>query len=347
METGIVVLTTLKILGAVLFFALAAAFRFGRVFSGWFRFFLIVQGITVLSYNQDVSDILAVRTDHPAGYALGTLPFIVLIPPLFLSVDAAVVPGLTRGRRIIPPFLAGMCLAVVLVSFFSGSAAVLPGPGAHPLTGWIWNAWHVGWILAAGFLLIRHEDAGPATPAERRILAILVGYAAFTIVASIVLESFSYHLDFLVTPALMILAAYAALAVLIAAAPRLIRRSRERYSGSDLDSGAALLLAERARGIVRDRELWKDGSLTLTALAEQCAASPRDLSQAVNQHFGMGFPAWMNTFRLHHAENLLAAPDRKIADIAFESGFNSLSSFNAAFKARHGITPGEWRKHRN
>ena len=67
METGLVVLTTLKILGAVLFFSLAAAFRAGRVFNPWFRLFLVMQGITVLSYSRDVAAIAAVRVEHPAA----------------------------------------------------------------------------------------------------------------------------------------------------------------------------------------------------------------------------------------------------------------------------------------
>jgi AraC-like DNA-binding protein len=84
--------------------------------------------------------------------------------------------------------------------------------------------------------------------------------------------------------------------------------------------------------------------LTLQNLAERCASSPRDLSQAINQTFGIGFPSWVNGFRLGEAQTLLAESDRKVADVAFEVGFNSLSSFNAAFKERIGLTPTAWRK---
>ncbi|WKN46402.1 helix-turn-helix domain-containing protein [Tunicatimonas pelagia] len=36
--------------------------------------------------------------------------------------------------------------------------------------------------------------------------------------------------------------------------------------------------------------------------------------------------------------------DQKIAAIAFDSGFNNLTSFNAAFKAHTQCTPSQYRK---
>jgi AraC family transcriptional regulator len=51
--------------------------------------------------------------------------------------------------------------------------------------------------------------------------------------------------------------------------------------------------------------------------------------------------------RVERAAELLASGGGKVADIAFGCGFGSLSAFNAAFKARMGSTPGEFRKHGN
>ena len=48
--------------------------------------------------------------------------------------------------------------------------------------------------------------------------------------------------------------------------------------------------------------------------------------------------------RVRRAAELLASGRAKVADIAYGCGFGSLSAFNAAFKARTGSTPGEYRK---
>src|SRR5512145_2398605 len=48
--------------------------------------------------------------------------------------------------------------------------------------------------------------------------------------------------------------------------------------------------------------------------------------------------------RVARAAELLLSGSAKVADIAYGCGFGSLSAFNAAFKARTGSTPSEYRK---
>jgi AraC-like DNA-binding protein len=47
--------------------------------------------------------------------------------------------------------------------------------------------------------------------------------------------------------------------------------------------------------------------------------------------------------RVFHAKRLLATTDQKIVDIAFSSGFNSISRFNEAFRRASGCTPRAYR----
>jgi AraC-like DNA-binding protein len=171
---------------------------------------------------------------------------------------------------------------------------------------------------------------------EKRILRLLIWYGIAVFAVSGTLELVLPRLDMPVVSLLLILLPYGFLAVLLARAPALLRLARSRYAGSDLDAAAAAALADRARMLLKHEYIWSDPGLSLQILAEYCASSPRDLSQAINQTYGIGVPAWINGFRLENAKNLLAETDRKVADIAFEVGFNSLSSFNSAFKERTG-----------
>ncbi|NQY13164.1 MAG: AraC family transcriptional regulator [Henriciella sp.] len=53
----------------------------------------------------------------------------------------------------------------------------------------------------------------------------------------------------------------------------------------------------------------------------------------------------MNGHRIEYAQDLLLQhPSQSILDILLESGFNSKSSFNTAFKKKVGITPSAFRK---
>jgi AraC-like DNA-binding protein len=68
------------------------------------------------------------------------------------------------------------------------------------------------------------------------------------------------------------------------------------------------------------------------------------LSKAFNDMFSMSFTDYLNTFRIDHALALLTNSNLSVTDIAFESGFQSIRSFNNVFKNRMGLSPAEFRK---
>jgi AraC-like DNA-binding protein len=115
------------------------------------------------------------------------------------------------------------------------------------------------------------------------------------------------------------------------------------------------LTKERAEEIVRevsrhmaDTKAYLDNELTLPDLAGELDVSPHHLSQGINQILGMNFFECVNRYRIDHAKALIAETprDRKISfiGIAFSSGFNSKSTFNALFKQYSGTTPSEFGK---
>lgn len=66
-------------------------------------------------------------------------------------------------------------------------------------------------------------------------------------------------------------------------------------------------------------------------------------SDLFNRNFQMGLNQYINLFRFRHACELLTQSNANIADIAFESGFSSIRSFNRIFKEFSGKTPKEYR----
>lgn len=82
-----------------------------------------------------------------------------------------------------------------------------------------------------------------------------------------------------------------------------------------------------------------------------CAA---DIAAKVNLHpdyaadlfrktFGVTLNNVVIQYRVQHAQRMLVTTNSKILEIAYSSGFNSLSRFNASFKKLCGCTPREYR----
>jgi AraC-like DNA-binding protein len=92
---------------------------------------------------------------------------------------------------------------------------------------------------------------------------------------------------------------------------------------------------------------YLDPQLTIDELASAINCSRHHLSQAMNERLSHTFYDYINQYRVAEAKALLADPARashKIAAIAFDAGFNSISTFNDVFKKIAGQTPTQYRK---
>ena len=81
----------------------------------------------------------------------------------------------------------------------------------------------------------------------------------------------------------------------------------------------------------------------LADLAETLGYNYHYLSKCFHKNFNMSFTEFLNSYRLDAALALLTETDRDITEIALESGFQSIRSFNEYFKARVGTTPARYR----
>lgn len=80
--------------------------------------------------------------------------------------------------------------------------------------------------------------------------------------------------------------------------------------------------------------------LRLSELSEELGITPHQLSELINTKYGMTFNNYINKYRIDHACYLLKTKhELSILDIAFQSGFNSKSTFYSVFKSVTGKTP--------
>jgi AraC-like DNA-binding protein len=93
-------------------------------------------------------------------------------------------------------------------------------------------------------------------------------------------------------------------------------------------------------------EAEADCKLSITALAREAAMSPYHFLRTFRQVIGVTPHQYVLRTRLNRAALRLRGGDEPVAAIAFDAGFNDLSTFNRRFRRLMGVTPGVYRKGR-
>lgn len=89
--------------------------------------------------------------------------------------------------------------------------------------------------------------------------------------------------------------------------------------------------------------LYADNALSLRKLSDTTGITKNHISETLSQHLGVNFFDFVNSHRAAEAKRLLIETDHSILTIALEVGFNSRSTFNAAFKKHVGSPPSLFR----
>jgi AraC-like DNA-binding protein len=87
--------------------------------------------------------------------------------------------------------------------------------------------------------------------------------------------------------------------------------------------------------------------LTIYDLASQLKIPRHFISEVINEHMGKNFYNLINDYRVEEVKQRIVDPAYRnltILAIAYDSGFNSKSSFNTIFKEKTGMTPSEYQK---
>jgi AraC-like DNA-binding protein len=120
-----------------------------------------------------------------------------------------------------------------------------------------------------------------------------------------------------------------------------------KYTKSGLSDAQMEKYKRRLADLMNIEMVFLEPDLTLPGLAALVGCSVNHLSQVINSGFGIGFFDYLNQQRVEYARQLLHRQDgrqQSILSIAFAAGFNSHSSFYAAFKKASGQTPAQFRR---
>ncbi|MDY6793100.1 MAG: helix-turn-helix domain-containing protein [Thermodesulfobacteriota bacterium] len=104
-------------------------------------------------------------------------------------------------------------------------------------------------------------------------------------------------------------------------------------------------LTSKLNYLMDTEEIFTDEHISLPLLAQKVNVSQHQLSQFLNEKQGESFSSFINKYRIKKAKKMLVEnPENKILAIAYDAGFQSKSTFNAAFAKYAGMTPHEFRE---
>lgn len=117
--------------------------------------------------------------------------------------------------------------------------------------------------------------------------------------------------------------------------------------GAVFETNENALLFERINAVVVNDQLYLDSEISLVQLSKHIEKSTQKTSELINQYAKRNFNDFINYYRIQEAKRMLLDGNWNnytISAIAFDVGFSSLSSFNAAFKKFERTTPSTFKK---
>lgn len=114
----------------------------------------------------------------------------------------------------------------------------------------------------------------------------------------------------------------------------------ERYTKKKIEATYAERLTDKLRRSIIEQEIYKNPDLKIGDLAGILHISSHQLSQLLNDNLGKSFATYINEYRIDRACELIKNDQGiKLEEIGYAVGFNSKSTFYAAFRKQKGTTP--------
>lgn len=120
--------------------------------------------------------------------------------------------------------------------------------------------------------------------------------------------------------------------------------TEEKQGLPDEEKNRILLNLDR---LMKTEKAFRQKQISLNALASGLSTNTTYLSRIINENFGMNFSNYLNAYRIREAQKMFGQNKHEsmtLEGIAESIGFQSRSTFNAAFKKITGVTPSVYLK---
>lgn len=120
----------------------------------------------------------------------------------------------------------------------------------------------------------------------------------------------------------------------------------DRMVSQKTSSELANIPAETIRKMAEARSYISQNctaELTLETVADYTGFSKYYFSRIFKNYVGSSFIDYLSDCRISYAKSLFSNPQMSITEIAMQSGFGSIASFNRVFQKQEGCSPSEFR----
>lgn len=265
-----------------------------------------------------------------------------LIGPLLYAYCHSICwPEHNRSSYLWPLPLALLLLIVVGLGWPYQHNAELWGGLLYQLINYSW----LGWILLSALLLwqsktklmARRHDTAAQLP---MIFSVFTGN--LLIWAAYYFASYTSYISGALTFSFLLYVAVLTIYLKRHADHKIVP---EPYANKKLPAEQAAVLQQQLEQLMQTQQVFLDANLSLAKLAKQLGCSIATLSQLLNDNLQTSFNDYINAYRIQFAQQLIKQQlPLKMADLAEQCGFNSLSTFYAAFKKVTLLTPAKYKQ---
>lgn len=124
-------------------------------------------------------------------------------------------------------------------------------------------------------------------------------------------------------------------------------KSLQKYKSSPLSNGEINRNWKRIKDLIEKERLYLNQDCSITDFSTRLNIPRQYISQIINQAAGKTFYELINSYRVEEVKRILSSDksrEQNILNIAFDSGFNSKTAFNTAFKKNTNTTPSLYKK---
>ena len=125
---------------------------------------------------------------------------------------------------------------------------------------------------------------------------------------------------------------------------------KSKYEKSAINQKDIAFYGKEIENLFKETENYLNPQFNMTHLAEYLKLEKHKLSQIIGGYFGFTFYQLLNKYRVDEVCERIRLGDTRrmsILGIAFDCGYQTKSSFNAAFKKIKGVTPTQYLKQNN
>ncbi|WP_057938744.1 helix-turn-helix domain-containing protein [Algoriphagus resistens] len=300
--------------------------------------------LLVLSFRVGKSVFLEFHENLEAKFIFVGLGTLMAIGPLFYLYTMAIIDqSFQWTKRQLLHF--SPCFLAMLFGLWISDSDMKTLPKALFIVLFVCYYTHyLFYLIKSKRYLSKQRKAG--IPDQTYKLLTLLLYGLFIIWVAYVLNLFDEMFPYIVGPILYSIVVYVISFIVISKGYIQVFK-QDKYKTTRVSDQQMEQLFSRVSRLMIEEKQFKNPELTLKSLSEALKVSTQVLSMVINLKSQKNFNAFVNNFRVVYAIQLFedsSYNNYTISVIAYEAGFNSISSFNSAFKKQTGKTPQIYRQ---